>query len=274
MRFGLCGDLIPTDPAAIDDRVAARIAELGFSAVTAQFRTGGPEEWRRARATLERHGIRIEQAWAFGANFAAGGAEPVALAGEAMRAAAALGAGAIIGGAGSAHPAGGYRPHPDNRGGATRDRLVRTLREVAARGQEHGVALALECHVLGPLHSPEAARDVLDAVGSPWLRVNLDPANFVGDLATLYAGEGLIARMFDALGPYAVSGHAKDVYVEDGFVLHLSETVPGDGELALPAFLRRFAAELPEATMFVEHLPAGLVARARMALEEMLHAPG
>jgi sugar phosphate isomerase/epimerase len=75
--------------------------------------------------------------------------------------------------------------------------------------------------------------------------------------------------MFDALAEVAVSGHVKDVYAEDRFVLHLSETVPGDGELDLAAYVRLFARRLPGRYLFVEHLPAALVPRARDAIDRL-----
>ena len=284
MRIGICGDLIPTDPGMVDDHVAARIAELGFDAVTAHFGPRpaalDPASCRRARETLVAHGVTIEQMWTFGANLVVADEQArraqVAHVAAAMRIAAELGARAVIGGAGSASPAGGYAPHPANRGSEVRARLLRSLREITARAQEHGVPLVLECHVLGPLWAPAVIREVLEEVGSPWIRVNLDPANLVGDLGALYESGALIDELFDALGPYAVSGHAKDVAVGDDFVLHLREAVPGDGELDLARFVARFARELPDAVLFVEHLPAELVPRAKAALDRMVpvDAPG
>lgn len=282
MHLGVAGELIPSDPDAVDDRVAARIAELGFTGVTVHFGAAGglePEaldadRCRRVRETLGTHGIRIVQSWAFGANLVQPGeaerARQVERVGRAMRVAADLGADAVIGNAGSVNPSGRYAPHPENHSAETRARLVRSLREAASLGEEHGVPLALEPHVLTALDTPERVREILDEVASPFVRVNLDPVNFVGDLQSLYGSTALVERMFAELGDLAVSGHAKDVYVEDGFVLHLSETIPGDGELDLATYLRRFEERLPEAFMFVEHLPANLVPRAKARLDELL----
>src|SRR5207253_8267106 len=133
---------------------------------------------------------------------------------EAIRVAADLGAPTVVCGAGSHNPNGLYWPHPDNHSPATRDRLVANLREAAKAAEHHGVAIALEPHVATALDTPERAREVIDAVGSPGVRVNLDPVNFVGDLRTLFDADALLDRVFGALVDVAVSGHVKDVYAE------------------------------------------------------------
>jgi sugar phosphate isomerase/epimerase len=130
--------------------------------------------------------------------------------------------------------------------------------------------LVLEPHILTTLDSPERVREIVEAATSPFVRVNLDPANFVADLATLWDSSRLMDRMFDALAEVAVSGHVKDVRVEDGFVLHLSEAAPGDGQLDLATFVRLFAQRLPGRTLFLEHLPAEKVPAAKTTLDRLL----
>ena len=45
----------------------------------------------------------------------------------------------------------------------------------------------LEPHVATALDTPEGIRAIVDEVGSPFVRVNIDPVNLVGDLPTLWA---------------------------------------------------------------------------------------
>jgi sugar phosphate isomerase/epimerase len=216
-------------------------------------------------------GLRIEQSWSFGANPLADPAAADRVA-AAMRVARDLGAGGVIGGAGTMAAPSGYAPHPDNHGAAPRGRLVRHLREIARRGEDAGIPFVLEPHVCTTLESPEIVREVVDAVGSPFVRVNVDPANLVGDLRTLWDSTAFVERCVDTLADVAVSGHVKDVYAEDALVLHLSETVIGDGCLDLGAYVRRFGERLPGRTLYVEHLPAGLVPQAKAALDRLLAA--
>ena len=197
LRIGLCGDLIPVEPDTINERTAHRITDLGFAGVTVHLGAGrgiapgdlDSQVCRRVRDLFDAHGVRVVQSWAFGANHVhpdrEGRRRELARLGDAMRVAADLGADAVIGGCGSLNPSGAYAPHRDNHGRATRKRLVASLEEAAARAQEFGVPLALECHVLTTLDTPEHMRDILEAVDSPYVRANLDPANFVGDLVML-----------------------------------------------------------------------------------------
>jgi sugar phosphate isomerase/epimerase len=276
---GLAGGFVPVDPDAFDDRTAARIAGLGFTRLTAHFGAGlglqpdalDAERCRRLRELAATHGLEIEQSWGFGANLVADPAAPERLA-AAMRVARDLGATGVIGGCGTMAAPSGYAPHPDNHTAETRRRLVARLREVAARGEDAGVACVLEPHVCTTLESPEVIREIVDAVGSPFVRVNLDPANLVSDLRTLWDSTAHVERCVDVLADVAVSGHVKDVYAEDALVVHLSETVIGDGLLDLGTYVRRFAERLPGRTLYVEHLPASLVPRAKAALDALLAA--
>jgi sugar phosphate isomerase/epimerase len=275
--IGLCGDLIPADPAAIDDAVAARVAALGFAGVT--LHAGrvpadlDAEACERIRSVFERHGVRVVHCWAFGIRLVGMETELEAeleLLDGSMRVANALGADAVIGGCGSLNPAGRYAPHPDNHRPSTRRRLVDALRRAGEIGAAHGVRLALEPHVLTTLESPERVRELVDAVDSPHVRVNLDPVNLVPDLASAYASTAFVERCLDVLGPVAVSGHVKDLVVENRFVLHIDETVPGDGIFDLATFVRLFSERLPGAFLFVEHVPAEDVPRAKAALDRIV----
>jgi sugar phosphate isomerase/epimerase len=281
MRIGLSGGPLPYDAREVDDRLALKLAELGFTGVLVHFGYGHPrglEEadpgaWRHARDVLAAHGVRIVQCWGFAPTLVA---DEAARRGEvrrlegALRLAREVDADAVLTGCGSLNPRGAYWPHRANRTPEARDRLVAALRAAAPAAELLGVTIALECHVLTTLDSPETAREIVQRIGSPAVGVNLDPVNFVGDLPTLYDSDALVERIFAELGHLAVSGHVKDVYPEDRLVLHLSETIPGDGEFDLRAYLRRFEEHLPDRYLFVEHLPEELVPRAKSILDGLL----
>lgn len=270
MRLALLGEMIPRNPAAVSDRVAARVAEFGFAGVGVHFE-GDPAALdaatlRRAAETFAVRGVRIVHSWGFGACLVHPGEDRRRQAGAvlrgALRVARELGAEAVICGAGSVAAAGGYSPDPANHDAATADRLVATLRAAIGACEEHGVAIALEPHVLTALDTPERIADILARVDSPWVGVNLDPVNLLDGLAALYDPVSHLERVFSALGPFARSGHLKDAYVEHQFVLHLSECPLGEGLFDLAGFVERFAGILPDGWLFLEHLPDGLVDRA------------
>jgi sugar phosphate isomerase/epimerase len=137
------------------------------------------------------------------------------------------------------------------------------LRPIAAAAEGEGVTLAIEGHVVSPLDTPERTREVIEAVASPSLRFNVDPVNYIPTVADAYRSTALLERLFQQLGSYTVSAHAKDITVEDRHVVHLSEVVPGRGHLDHSAFLRLFEQHCPDGFVIIEHLPPGQVPEAR-----------
>jgi sugar phosphate isomerase/epimerase len=104
----------------------------------------------------------------------------------------------------------------------------------------------------------------------------MDPINFIRDLETAYDTTALIHELFDGLGPYIAAAHIKDVYVENRHVIHISETIPGDGIFDFDTFFRRFEALLPEGYGFIEHLPESQIPQAQafvLRKLEQLHIP-
>jgi sugar phosphate isomerase/epimerase len=279
--IGLCGEPLPTNPGHFNREVAIGVAELGFAAVTLHLGSGlglRPDDidaatCARIRDELSAARVRIVQSWMFGASFVA---EPDELPAQldlldgALRVAADLGAEAVIGGCGSLGAAGHYAPHPANHTDATATRLVEALKRAAELAERKGICLALEPHVLTALHSPERVREIVDAVGSPAVRVNLDAANLVAGIDDAFGSSAHLERCFDLLAPVAVSGHLKDVQVRDDFVLHLDEAPPGNGVFDLHAEVRLFAERLPGAVVSLEHLQAEEVPRAKAALDRIV----
>jgi sugar phosphate isomerase/epimerase len=280
MKLALLGETIPSDPAAVDDLVAERVAALGFAGVGVHFGSDpeavDPAALRRAAEVFATRGVRVVHSWGFGSCLVHPDGDArrraVRRLEGALRVARELDADAVICGAGSVAAGGGYAPHPDNHGAPAADRLASALREAVAACETHGVAIALEPHVLTVLDRPDRVADVVARVDSPWIGVNLDPVNLLDGLPALYDSGSHLDRVFAALGPVARSGHLKDAYVEHEFVLHLSECPLGEGLFDVIGFIERFAAVLPDGWLFVEHLPDGQVDRAARFASELIAA--
>lgn len=201
-------------------------------------------------------------------------AEGVAALTRVLEAAALLGAETVYVRPGSLNAAGAWTPHPENHTPACRDRLVESLKTLVPHAEAAGIPLALEGHVVSPLHTPAVVREVLDRVGSPLLGFNVDPVNFVGTIDQAYDNTALINELFDLLGESIVAAHAKDVTVENRLVVHIDECVPGQGHLDHETFLRRFDACCHRGVVLIEHLPADRVLEARRALLDFARRAG
>jgi sugar phosphate isomerase/epimerase len=125
------------------------------------------------------------------------------------------------------------------------------LRECAGAAEDHGVTIGLEGHQLVTVRSAEVARDVVDAVASPWVRVDFDPVNWL-TLETVYDSGAEIERMLATLGDRVVSAHVKDIRIEDRHVVHLEQCVAGTGLLDLGSLLRGMERIDPDAAVIVE----------------------
>jgi sugar phosphate isomerase/epimerase len=268
MRLGLAGDLIPRDPAALTPEVARSLAALGIRVLVTHFQAP-PEALagdlgRRVRAVLAEAGLSIVQATGYNPNLV----HPDPLVRErdlarlhaAFAAARTLGAEMVISGCGSLHPTFFYGPAAANHRPETRDRLIESLRRAALLAEDTGVPLALECHVLTTLDTPAHILSILEAVGSPWVRANVDPVNLIGDLPALYDNATAIRQAAALLLPhYVPCAHIKDIAAQPELVLHLAEAPPGTGLLDYTAVFE-VCRQLGENTaLVVEHLPAAQV---------------
>ena len=280
MYIGIQG-MMPRELRQVDDMVVSRIRQAGFSGVTCRFPnplevsmsdvdrlkgvlTAGGVQPAQANAQYEdlvnpheehrRKGIRVMQVM--------------------CRIARRLGADNLYVRPGSLNPNGSWYAHPENRHPSTFERLVGSLKEVAAAAETEGVRLALEGHVLSPLYNAERVKEVIDAVGSEALRFNMDPVNFIDSLPQAHDTTAVVNHLFDVLGPYTICGHAKDFFVQDRLVLHLEETVIGQGLLDQETFLQRFEESCPEGYVLIEHLADEQVPQAKAALDAVAQKAG
>jgi sugar phosphate isomerase/epimerase len=187
---------------------------------------------------------------------------------EAFRVARAAGCPAAITGAGSLSPHGTWTPHPDNYATETLDRLVATLKEAAKAAEDEDVFLGLECHTVTPLKDAQTTRVVLDAVGSPALKVHLDPVNWM-TWETVYKSGEATARMFATLGAERLLGaHSKGLAVEPRLIMHVNESVTGAADDIFDhAALLHQAATMPrDFYVVLEHLKPEQMPAARAHL--------
>jgi sugar phosphate isomerase/epimerase len=174
----------------------------------------------------------------------------------------------------SLSPRGEWWPHRDNHTPETEERFLKSLMEILETAAEYDLNLVLEMHQTTVLDSPQRIRRIIESTGSNRVKVNLDTVNFVTDLQTAFNPTPMINEFFDLLGPYIDTVHVKDFYLEDHFVVHISETVIGTGMMDLDTVLRRSQQLQPNGYVIIEHLPLPLIPLAKRNLDQKIKALG
>jgi sugar phosphate isomerase/epimerase len=293
VRFAIAGDLLPGHIDEFSDDHARLVRELGFTGCFVNFGQDDPfatsqASIRRTRSILDDHGLEVVQAIGHHPPLAhpdeAFRQRGIALLQQALRIAGGLRAHSCHTGPGSAaqvvdprstNPSrGAWSPHPRNRDPACLERLVASLKECAPVAEDHGTRIGLEGHVLVSVDTPEVMRDVLDAVGSPAVRCDLDPVNWLR-LETVFDSGAAIDHMIDVLGPDRIlHAHAKDVILEERLVTHLDERPAGQGLLDFATFMRRMEALGPERYLVIEHTSLADIPAARAFLAQTADEQG
>jgi sugar phosphate isomerase/epimerase len=125
-----------------------------------------------------------------------------------------------------------WRRHPDNDSPEALADLVEVMTAAARAAEEHGVTLALEPEVNNVINSTARARQLIDEVGSPAVKVVMDPANIfkAGELPQM---QEKLREGFRLLSDDIAVAHAKDLD-HDGEAGHLAA---GEGRLDYPLYL-------------------------------------
>lgn len=274
MRLGMSGAFLPRNMDDFTPEMATKVKALGFSGVFTRFGENAPFETtpakcHRVRDLLADHGLRIYQSTGYWQPLIhpdeAERRQAVRVLQQALKIAGDLGARGIDTGPGSLNSTGPWNPHPENWNLESRQQLIKSLKESAPAAEDNQVYLSLEGHQLVVLENEQVTKEILDAVGSPWVRSDLDPANWI-TLKTIFRTDEAIHQMFDVLSEHIVSGHAKDITITNAHTLHLPTTSVGKGMLDFKTYLRRMEdlnpdyplivegsseAELPEASTFL-----------------------
>jgi sugar phosphate isomerase/epimerase len=107
-----------------------------------------------------------------------------------------------------------WKWHPENVRRSSWDDLVRAMKAAVKIADRHEVTLAFEPEVNNVVNSVMRARKLLDEVGSPWLKVAIDPANLVrrGEFGRMTE---IFDETFEWLGADIVLAHAKEPQITE-----------------------------------------------------------
>ncbi len=281
MRFGVLG-VIWSDWTDVTYETAAFARELGFSGIGAHLTvpasTISDELAERVRSSVEGNGLDFIQVWGPYPTIISDDEDVrragVAGAQDVARLAARLGVPASGVRPTSHNPRGDWWPHPENHTGASEDRLVSSISEILDVAVPAGVRLVLEAHATSTLDSAERVRRVIERTDPAHVTVNIDPVNFVRDLPTAYDSTTMVNEYFDICGEFCGTVQVKDYYLEDRFVVHIAETIPGTGMLDIDTVLRRTEALSPDMYAVIEHLPVNQIGLAKKHLTARAAALG
>lgn len=258
---GLCGDFRTLTSDEIEKIKALEFTGLSFHFRSAEIPTVPLDACSRCVRMLEDANFDLVQ---FGITYEECLFHPDAAVREAaiasvqrgMATAASLNAHHYLFRPGSLNPDGAWTSHRDNHLPESMERLIETLKPIAAHAEQHELTLVMETHAVSIMGSPEICREVVERVGSDRLRIVMDFVNHFQTLLQVYNSEERLNHIFDVMGPVAPMAHIKDISVQNGLVLHLNEEVPGEGELELGVALKRFDELYPDGYGLIEHLPA------------------
>jgi len=265
MRLGIVG-LLPNDFRTITHAHLETLQALGLTAASFH-RDGGAlaeittDDCQRVRTVYKESGMDLAQ---FGIGFKECLFDPdpavrdqvVGKIERGLEVADALGAQHCLIRTGSLSPRGSYSPARANHTPEAHELLVESLRRVAKKAEQVGQIIVIETHVLTIMNSPETNVAVVNEVGSSQIQIVMDYVNHFQTLDQVYNSADRINHIFDTMGAVCPVGHCKDITVNDGFVIHMSEELPGDGELDLATMLRRWHELRPNGYMLLEHLSA------------------
>ncbi len=139
---------------------------------------------------------------------------------------------------GTRNPQSMWRNHPENKSAEAWRDMAACVREAAEIARQSKSVLAFEPEVNNIVDSARKARQIMDEIGSAYLKVTMDPANIFPS-GTLPRMKEILEEAFSLVGRDIVLAHAKDLD-HDGDAGHKAA---GEGLLDYELYLRLLRAQ-------------------------------
>ena len=123
-----------------------------------------------------------------------------------------------------------WKHHPDNSSSAAWSDLVDSMQKAITIADHYNVNLGIEPELANVINSAAKARELIDELKSPRLKIIFDPANLF-ETEPLAEQRRIIANAIDLLAPDITMAHAKDRSAGGAFV------AAGTGVMDYPHFL-------------------------------------
>jgi sugar phosphate isomerase/epimerase len=150
---------------------------------------------------------------------------------------------------GTRDPKDQWHEHPDNDTPEAWKDLLKSMETAVAIADKYDVYLGIEPELANVVNSAQRARQLIDQLGSPRLRIVLDPANLF-EVATLDEQRGIVTAAIDLLADRIAMGHAKDRHADGRFA------TAGTGVLDYSHYLSRLKAVGFDGTLITHGLAA------------------
>lgn len=246
------------EPYSEPDQWVVQLKRLGYAAAYCPVEPGTNEKLVRAyeRAAGE-HGIIIAEVGTWSNPLSPEPTEAEAAIQKCIKGlhlADLIGARCCVNISGSRNPEYWAGPHPDNLTDDIFDLVVEQTRKIIDAVRPTRSFFALEAMPWAFPDSTESYLRLIRAIDRKRFGVHLDPVNMITSVRAYYGNGMLIREMFETLGPWVRSCHAKDIILrEDNYVPQLDELRPGLGNLDYVTYLKELA-KLPQVPLMMEHL--------------------
>ena len=164
---------------------------------------------------------------------------------------------------GSRAPDDQWRHHPDNATPQAWADLITEMTKAAAIAAAHDVDLGIEPELANVISSAPLARRLLDEIGSPRLKMVLDPANLF-EIAPPAERQRLVEDAIGLLAPSIAMAHAKDRHADGSFA------AAGTGVIDFGHFIAALKAASVDAPLLTHGLEAHQAAAVARFLARVL----
>jgi len=136
------------------------------------------------------------------------------------------------------------------------DLIVETTREIIDAVNPKRTCYTLEMMPWMYPYDEESYLDLIRAINRDGFAVHIDIANIINSPVKYYNTPGVIKSCFAKLGKYIKSVHVKDVLMSQEMTTHISEVMPGKGNIDLRRLIEEVRALDENIPLMLEHLPS------------------
>ncbi len=144
-------------------------------------------------------------------------------------------------------------PDPRDLTDETFDLIVATVREILDDVQPTRTFYTLETMPWMFPCDADSYLDLIEAIDRPQFGVHFDPVNLINSPFRYFHNAAVIRDFVEKLGPQIRSVHVKDIVMARDLTVHLSEAIPGEGNLDYPALLTELNRLDDDLPLVMEH---------------------